>query len=181
MYIDPADTPTHEAMPLAERHHLLILHDRHGWQAPEQLQDLRAAVYGATCQFADNKWNGTELRRDEEARRARAGYGANVPPRSRYQQASAAGHMGLRTASPNFPQTRLAAAQCRQPLCTLTRDQGFQSGVHDSSLLRDTAEPCRLLEQVIVNVQSRPHVYQYARFMHGFKSVRKVQATALFL
>jgi hypothetical protein len=69
MYIDPADTPTHEAMPLDERHHLLILHDRHGWQAPEQLQDLRAAVYGATCQFADNKWMalnfGAMKKRDE--------------------------------------------------------------------------------------------------------------------
>lgn len=72
-------------------------------------------------------------------------------PRSRYRQASAAGHRGLRTASPNFPQTRLAAAQCRQSL-----------SVNNSSLLRDTAEPCRLLKQVIVNVQSRPHMYQYA-------------------
>src|SRR2546430_15044528 len=55
MYIDPANTPTHEAMPLDERHHFLILHDRHGWQSPEQLQDLRAVAYGSTCQFADNK------------------------------------------------------------------------------------------------------------------------------
>jgi len=55
MYIDPANTPTHEAMPLDERHHFFILHDRHGWQSPEQLQDLRAAAYGTTCQFADNK------------------------------------------------------------------------------------------------------------------------------
>ena len=51
----PANTPTHEAMPLDERHHFFILHDRHGWQSPEQLQDLRAVAYGTTCQFADNK------------------------------------------------------------------------------------------------------------------------------
>jgi hypothetical protein len=49
MYIDLANTPTHEAMPLDERHHFFILHDRHGWQSPEQLQDLRAAAYGTTC------------------------------------------------------------------------------------------------------------------------------------
>jgi len=55
MYIDPANTPTHEAMPLDEGHHLLILRDRHGWQSPEQLQDLRAAAYRTTCQFADNE------------------------------------------------------------------------------------------------------------------------------
>jgi hypothetical protein len=55
MYIDPANTPTHESMPLDERHHFFILHDRHGWQSPEQLQDLRAGAYGTTGQFADNK------------------------------------------------------------------------------------------------------------------------------
>src|SRR5215469_17934145 len=116
--------------------------------------------------------DGTELRRDEEVRRARARDGANAPPRWRYQQASAAGHTSLRTASPNFPQMRLAATQCRQPFSTLTGDQGFQPGVNDSSLLRDTAEPCRLLEQVIVNVQSGPHMHKYARFMHTVEEVR---------
>ncbi len=55
MYIDPADALTHEAMPLDKRHDFLILHDRNGWQSSEQLQNLRAAAYGATCQLADNK------------------------------------------------------------------------------------------------------------------------------
>ena len=55
MYIDPANAPTHEAMPLDERDHFFILRDRHGWQSPEQLQDLRAAPYETTGQFADNK------------------------------------------------------------------------------------------------------------------------------
>jgi hypothetical protein len=69
MYIDPANTPTHKAMALNERHHLLILHDRQGWQSPEQLQDLRAPVYGTTCQFVNNKRMalnfGTMKKRDE--------------------------------------------------------------------------------------------------------------------
>ena len=68
---------------------------------------------------------------------------------------------------------RLAATQCRQPLSTLTGDQGLQPGVNDSSLLRDTAEPRRLLEQIIVYVQSGPHMYKYARFMHTVQEVRK--------
>jgi hypothetical protein len=42
-------------MPLDQRHHFFILHERHGRQSPEQLQDLRTAAYGTTCQFADNK------------------------------------------------------------------------------------------------------------------------------
>ena len=84
-----------------------------------------------------------------------------------------AGRRRLRPASPNFPQTWLAAAQRRQPLSTLTGDQGFQSGVNDSSLLRDTAEPRRLLEEVIINVQSCPHMYQYASFMHTVSRGRK--------
>src|SRR5215469_1981328 len=113
--------------------------------------------------------DGTELRRDEEVRRARARDGANAPPRSRYQQASAAGHTSLRTASPNFPQMRLAATQCREPLSTFTGDQSFQPGVNDSGLLGDTAEPCRLFEQFVVNVQCRPHMHKYARFMHTVK------------
>ena len=32
MYIDPTNTPTHEAMPLDERHYFLILYDLQGWQ-----------------------------------------------------------------------------------------------------------------------------------------------------
>jgi hypothetical protein len=54
-HIDPANTPTHEAVTLDECNHFFILYDRHGWQSPEQLQGLRAAAYGTTCQFADNK------------------------------------------------------------------------------------------------------------------------------
>jgi hypothetical protein len=55
MYINPANTPTHESMSLDERHHFLILDDRNGWQSSEQLQDLRAASYRTTCQFPDDK------------------------------------------------------------------------------------------------------------------------------
>jgi len=69
MYIDPADAPTHEAMSLDECHHFLIVHDRNSWQSPEQLQDLRAAAYRTTCQFADDKGMaldlGTMEKRDE--------------------------------------------------------------------------------------------------------------------
>jgi hypothetical protein len=69
MYIDPADAPTHEAMSLDECHHFLILHDRNSWQSPEQLQDLRAAAYRPTCQFADDKRMALDLgameKRDE--------------------------------------------------------------------------------------------------------------------
>ena len=104
---------------------------------------------------------GTMKKRDEPEL-TKADYGASAPPRSRYQQASAVGHRDLRPTSQDFPQTRLATAQCRQPLSTFTGDKGFQSGVNDSSLLRDTTELCRLLEEVIVDVQSRPHMYQYA-------------------
>ena len=38
-----------------ERHHFLILDDRHGWQSSEQLQDFNAADYRTTCQFADDE------------------------------------------------------------------------------------------------------------------------------
>src|ERR1700733_1481194 len=55
MPINPANAPPHEAMSLDERHRFLILDDRHGWQSSEQLQDLRAAHYRTTRQFADNK------------------------------------------------------------------------------------------------------------------------------
>jgi hypothetical protein len=69
MHINPANTPTHEARPFDERHPFLILHDLHGGQSSEQLQDLRAAAYGTTCQFADNKGMalnfGTMKKRDE--------------------------------------------------------------------------------------------------------------------
>ena len=44
MYIDPANTSTHEAMSLDERHRFLILHDPHGWQSSEQLQDLSSGA-----------------------------------------------------------------------------------------------------------------------------------------
>ena len=53
--INPANTPAHESMSLDERHHFLILDDRHGWQSSEQLQDFRAADYRTTCSFADNE------------------------------------------------------------------------------------------------------------------------------
>jgi hypothetical protein len=58
----------------------------------------------------------------------------------------------MRPASPDFPQTRLAAAECRHPLGTFTGNKSFQSSVYDSSLLLDTAELCRLLEKVVVDV-----------------------------
>ena len=55
MYIDPANTSTHKAMLLDERHDFLILDDLHRWQSAEQLQDLRTATHGTTCQFANNE------------------------------------------------------------------------------------------------------------------------------
>jgi len=71
MHIDPANTPAHEAMPLDERYHFLVLRDPHGWQSPEPLQDLSAAGYGTTCQLADDKRMalnfGTMKKRDEPA------------------------------------------------------------------------------------------------------------------
>jgi hypothetical protein len=88
---------------------------------------------------------------------------------------------GLRASPPNFPQTRLAAPQCREPLSTFAGDQSFEPGVHDRSFLRDTAQSCRLLEQVIVNIQSCPHMYHYASFMHTVSRGRKVEATTLCL
>jgi hypothetical protein len=69
MYVDPANTPTHEALAIEERHYFVVLHNLHGWQSPQQLQDFRAAAYGTTCQFADNKGMalhfGTMKKRDE--------------------------------------------------------------------------------------------------------------------
>jgi len=162
MYIDPANAPTHEAMPLDERHHFLILHDRHGWQSPEQLQDLRAAAYGSTCQFADNKTMalnfGVMKKRDEpELAMAQMLH----PDRGihKYQRLA----RGARGRRRRIFRTRGSLPPIAASLLALSRgDKGFQSGVNHSSLLSDTAEPCRLLEKVIVNVQSRPHMYEYA-------------------
>jgi len=54
--IDPANAPTHEAMPLDERHHFFILHDPARMAisgANCRISERR--LYGTTCQFADNK------------------------------------------------------------------------------------------------------------------------------
>jgi hypothetical protein len=65
----------------------------------------------------------------------------------------------LWSTSADSPNAWFASAQCGQPAGAFSGDQGFQTRSHHRSLLRDATKPSSFLQQGIVNVQRRPHMY----------------------
>jgi hypothetical protein len=55
MSVNPADSPTHEAVALNKRQHLIVAAHRHTWQALKQQQYFRAAMQRAARQFANDE------------------------------------------------------------------------------------------------------------------------------
>jgi hypothetical protein len=68
----------------------------------------------------------------------------------------------LRPPSMDGLKRSLAATQRRQPPGALASDQRPQTGMDHGRLAGDAAEPLRFLHESVIEIQSRPHAYEYA-------------------
>jgi len=76
----------------------------------------------------------------------------------------------MRPAAPNRTQLALGTAEGRQSARALARDERLETSVEKSRFLADPAQAGGLGQELLIQIECRPHLHQYALFVQIGKS-----------
>ena len=160
--VGPAQTGPHQTVGPDERQHVAMLGQGSLGQSGEKAQDLVPSLQVSTSELTDDERMAPDLAPFESLAQRQALLPKVVDPDRGVDQHSA--NPG-RSTPRSWTELLLRPAQGSQAAGTLATDQRLKARMNDRRLLLQAGKALGVAQEVLIDVQGRSHVHQYARAM----------------